>query len=228
MREVVDIEWCITRRLACTELSRANSTSRSIEILHLGSSAHTLRRIYSTKRLTRSVYSVSMRMIRRRHVLKGTKHLEDGLPKLTHGTRVVVRDNCHSYAMLAKHAIDKQLRCTFTINRVRHSRLFQCLAQEANKNYNPVLPSKSLERQTKIIHADGLLTPLGYRYTRHIAQLHSEEFKPLVRFARAHIRTHSLIKFGPLITLNHRVMCLLKTNMTAQRVILCLIKDLIL
>ena len=63
--------------------------------------------------------TIGLRMIRRGHVQTGSEHLEDGLPKPPSEAGISIRDNCHRQTMLSKHTVDKQLRCTFGINRCR-------------------------------------------------------------------------------------------------------------
>jgi len=66
--------------------------------------------------------TVGLRMVRCGHVQLSAQHLKDSVPKLPSEAGVSIRDDRYGQPVLAEDPIDKQLRCTFTVHGVRHSR----------------------------------------------------------------------------------------------------------
>ena len=160
--------------------------------------------------------------------LSGCLVLEDGLPKLARKTRVSIRDYCHRQAMLAKHTINKQLRCTLTIDRLRHSRYAIHLAQPVNKDHNTCVAMRIFRQAEHKVHTNGLPTHDGNRQTLRRRRRMRRGFNSLESFTSAHICAHPLIQFGPPIGLTYHAIGLFTTKMTTHSGAMRLIEDAIL
>ena len=130
--------------------------------------------------------------------------------------------------MLAKHSIDKQLRCTFTIDRVWHSRQVSHLAQPVHKDHNTRVAMPIFRQAKHKVHTNGLPTFSGNKQTSQRCCRMRRGFNPLARSTRAHIRADPLIQFGPPIGLAYHSIGLLTTKMTTYSDVMRLIEDAIL
>ena len=121
MGETVYVERGVACRGMNSVVQRKFNNREHGASTHRRISANTAQNIINDAINTLSL-TIGLRMILYGHVQTGAEHLEDGLPKLPREAGISIRDNYHWKAMLSKHTVDKHLRCTFGINRVRHCR----------------------------------------------------------------------------------------------------------